>query len=75
MDQKPQIPDLSKYLINRKRRLVTYYQGYRLYSMNFRDFMKLVKEADAGLPVRKQVIVDLDILDTYLETLREDNNA
>jgi len=75
MNGETHIPDLSKYLVNRRRRFVTYYQGYRLYSMNLRDFVELVKEADAGLLIRKHVIVDLDVLDMYMEELREDNYA
>ena len=60
-------PDLDKYLVGRKKRFTTYGAGAGMYSMNYYSFVKLVKEAGANIRIRKNVIVDLDILDAYLE--------
>ena len=61
-------PDLEKYLEGRKRRRYTTYSlGARMYSMNYYSFMKLVKKAGANIQIKKNAIIDLDILDAYLE--------
>ena len=61
-------PDLEKYLDGRKRRRYTTYDlGARMYSMNYYSFMKLVKKAGANIQIKKNVIIDLDILEAYLE--------
>lgn len=72
---KPTVPDLSKYIEGREKRYVTYHEGARLYSMPYYPFVHLVKEAKANQRIRKSVIVDLDILDAYIEKLQlEENN-
>ncbi|MDO4464581.1 MAG: DUF6462 family protein [Bacillota bacterium] len=62
-------PDLDKYIkSSKKHRYVSYYQGAQLYNMGYSLFVRTAKLAGANLPIRKTTIVDLNILDTYLET-------
>lgn len=60
-------PDLDRYIVGKKRRFTTYTRGAAMYSLNYYTFVKLVKEACANLQIKKKVIIDLDILDAYLE--------
>lgn len=65
------LPDLSKYIIRPQgrpeRKYVTYEEGARIYRMPYWSFVRLAKRGDANYPMRKSAIVDLDILDAYLE--------
>ena len=60
-------PDLDQFLGGRRKRYTTYGRGAIQYSLNYYTFVKLAKEAGANIRIRKKVIVDLDILDAYLE--------
>ena len=46
-------PDLDQYLVGRKRHLVSYAQGARMYSLNYYSFVKLAKESGANIRIRK----------------------
>ncbi len=59
-------PNLDLYAEDVKKRYTTYGLGAREYSMNYYTFVKLVKQAGANLQVKKNVVVDLDILDAYI---------
>lgn len=60
-------PDLDKYLEGRRRKYTTYAQGAKLYSMHYYGFVKLAKEAGANIRIKKNVVVDLEIIERYLE--------
>ena len=60
-------PDLEKYLEGKKRRFVNYTQGAKIYKMSYWPFVRLAKKAEANYPIRKTAIVDLNILDDFLE--------
>ena len=60
-------PDLDKYLEGRRRKYTTYAQGAKLYSMHYYAFVKLAKEAGANIKIKKKVLIDLDILERYVE--------
>ena len=62
-----EVPELEKILAKKKKRYVGYEEGMALYSMGKISFRKLAQEAHAILYVKKKAIVDLDILDDYLE--------
>ena len=59
-------PDLSEF-VDHKRRYTDYLTGAHLYSMRYSNFVKLVKEAHANIRIKKNVIVDLEVLEAYLE--------
>ena len=65
--KKKRVPDLEKYLEGKGRRFVNYAQGAKLYQLSYWSFVRVAKEAESNYPIRKTCIVDLDILDKYLE--------
>ena len=60
-------PDLEQYLEGRKHRYITYKDGARMYSMPYWTFVNFAKEAGATWALRKTAMVDLDILDKYMD--------
>lgn len=56
--------------IIRKKRLVRYKEGAEMYSVGMNKFQTLAKDAGAILKIDRIVLVDLDILDQYLESFR-----
>ena len=61
-----ELPDLDKYLGDRRRQLVSYSEGARLYRIPYYSFVRLAKEAKANYIVRKTVIVDIGLVEKYL---------
>lgn len=60
-------PDLDKYLEGRKRKLVNYKEGAKLYEIPYYSFVRLAKEAGANFTLRKTAVVDIDIIEKYLD--------
>lgn len=60
-------PDLEKYLDGKGRRFVNYAQGAKIYRLPYWSFVRVAKEANSNYPIRKTCIVDLNILDQFLE--------
>ena len=60
-------PDLERFLEGRKRKFVTYAQGARIYSLNYYSFVKLAKAAKANIQIKKNVVIDLEMVEEYLE--------
>lgn len=52
------------------KRFVRYSEGAEMYSMGKTKFQELAKDAKACYKVNQLVLVNLDILDDYLETFR-----
>lgn len=52
------------------KRFVRYNEGAEMYSMSLSKFQQLAKDAKACYKVNQLVLVNLDILDEYLETFR-----
>lgn len=66
-------PDLEQFLEGRKRKFTSYAHGASMYSMNYYSFITLVKKAGANIQIKKKVVVDLDVLEKYIEEqCRED---
>lgn len=53
-----------------KKRLVRYKDGAEMYSMGMNKFQTVAKDAGAVLKIDRLVLVDLDVLDQYLESFR-----
>lgn len=53
-----------------KKRLVRYKGGAEMYSVGMNKFQTLAKDAGAILKIDRIVLVDLDVLDQYLESFR-----
>ena len=74
MDKKPyksaktRAPDLDKYITQKNQHnFVNYGTGARMYSLNYWTFVRLCKEAGASFPLRKTALVDLTVLDAYMD--------
>ncbi len=52
------------------KRFVRYSEGAEMYSMSLSKFQELAKEAKACYKIKQLVLVNLDVLDEYLETFR-----
>ena len=55
----------------KRKKFVRCEEGAKLYSMGLHTFQQLAKEAGAVYRVKRIVLVNLDILDEYLEAFRE----
>lgn len=60
----------SRYKKTSQKRFVRYKEGAEMYSMGMTKFQELAKEARACYKVNQLVLVNLDILDEYLESFR-----
>ena len=54
----------------KRKRLVRYKEGAEMYSVGMNKFQTLAKDAGAILKIDRIVLVDLDVLDQYLESFR-----
>ena len=52
-----------------KKRLARYNEGAEMYSVGMNKFQTLAKDAGAILKIDRIVLVDLDVLDQYLESI------
>ncbi|MDD3140243.1 MAG: DUF6462 family protein [Lachnospiraceae bacterium] len=52
----------------KEKRFVRYADGAEMYSMSLSKFQQLAKDAKACYKVNQLVLVNLDIIDEYLET-------
>jgi len=59
-------PNLDKYLDGRKRHLVNYSEGARLYRIPYYSFVRLAIEAKANYTLRRTTIVDVGLVEEYL---------
>ena len=53
-----------------KKRLVRYKEGAEMYSMGLNKFQAVSKDAGALIKLDRLVLVDLDVLDEYLDSFR-----
>ena len=60
----------SKTKKTNNKRFVRYPEGAEMYSMSLSKFQQIAKDAKACYKVNQLVLVNLDILDAYLETFR-----
>ena len=61
-------PELDEYIeTGKKKRYATYSSGAKQYGVGPWTFAEWTKKAGATITQRKWIIVDLDILDEYLE--------
>ncbi len=60
-------PDLDRFLEGRKDRYTTFLEGSHIYGMNHFTFTRLAKKAKAIIRGSKNSVVDMEIMDKYLE--------
>ena len=54
----------------KRKKFVRYAEGAELYSMGLTKFQELAKDAKACYKINQLVLVNLDVLDEYLENFR-----
>ena len=54
--------------MQKNKKYVRYAEGAELYSMSVSKFMQMAKDAKACYKVNQLVLVNLEIIDQYLET-------
>ena len=59
-------PNLDRYIVGREKRYARYEDAARLYSLPYYTFVKLAKEANANLRIRRTALVDLDAVENYI---------
>ena len=64
-------PDLDRFIDDKKRNFISYAQGARMFSMNYYSFVKLAKEAGANIRIKKKVVINLELIEKYLENNNE----
>ena len=64
-------PDLDHLIEDKKRSFISYAQGAKMFSMNYYSFVKLAKEAGANIRIKKKVVIDLELVEKYLENNNE----
>ena len=65
-----EIPELEKLVQVGRKKFVRYEEGAMLYSMGVHTFQQLAKDARAVYHVKRIVLVNLDLIDEYLEAFR-----
>lgn len=60
--------NLDKYLEGKKHHYISYEAGARKYGMAYWSFVRLCQEIGANIPLRKTSIVDMDIVEKYIES-------
>ena len=69
--KRKQVPELERMVREKRKKYVRYEEGAQLYSMGLNTFQQLAKEAGAIYRIKRIVLVNLDILDEYMEAFRE----
>lgn len=67
-----EIPELEKMVRDKRKKFVRYEEGAQLYSMGFHTFQQLAKDAKAVYHVKGVVLVNVEIIDEYLEAFRDE---
>lgn len=65
-----EIQNLEAQVQNGNKRFVRYAEGAALYSLGLHTFQKIEKEANAVYKVKRCVLVNLDLVNAYLEKCR-----
>lgn len=59
--------DLEQYLIGREHKYVSYEEGARMCGLPYWGFVKMAKEAEATWALRKTSMVDMNVVEKYIE--------
>lgn len=71
-NKRKEIPELERLVQTGRKKFVRYDEGAMLYSMGVHTFQKLAKDAGAVYHVKRIVLVNLDIIDEYMEAFRDE---
>ena len=65
-----EVQHLEAQVQNGNKRFVRYAEGVALYSLGLHTFQEIAKEANAVYKVKRCVLVNLDMVNEYLEKYR-----
>lgn len=65
------VPELEKILAGKKKKYVRYEEGAVLYSMGKNSFRQVAQDAHAVVRLKRIALVNVEVLDEYLESFRE----
>ena len=71
-NNRSKVPDLEKLVKGGGKKFVHYEEGAMLYSMGIHIFQQLAKDARAVYHVKRIELVNLDLIDEYLEAFRDE---
>ena len=66
-----EVPELEKLLAGKKKKYVRYEEGAVLYSMDKNTFRQIAQDAHAIVRLKRIALVNVEVLDEYLESFRE----
>lgn len=67
--QRKPVKELERLVLTGQKRYVRYQEGAELYSMGLHGFQDLAKEADAVRKVKGVALVNVSILNDYIESM------
>lgn len=70
--KRSEVPEMEKMLQYGRKKFVRYDEGAKIYSMGLHTFQDLAKEAGAISRIKREVLVNTDIIDEYLENFKEE---
>lgn len=70
--KRKQVENLEQKVMEHKKKYVRIAEGAQLYSMGTHSFRDLAGEAKAIIRVKGIILVNIEILDEYLELFREE---
>lgn len=65
------VPELEKILARKKKKYIRYEEGAVLYSMGKNSFRQIAQDAHAIVRLKRTALVNVEVLDEYLESFRE----
>jgi hypothetical protein len=69
--RKQELEELKDQVRKRGKKFVSYREGADLYSLGLHTFEKLAKDANAIYRVKGRVLINIEIIDEYMETFHE----
>lgn len=65
------VQELEKILARKKKKYIRYEEGAVLYSMGKNSFRQIAQDAHAIVRLKRIALVNVEVLDEYLESFRE----
>lgn len=63
--------EFNELIANKRKKFVRYKEGAELYSLGIHSFEQLARDAGAIYRFKSMVLVNIEIVDEYLENFRE----
>lgn len=73
--RKQELEELKDQVRKRGKKFVSYKEGADLYSLGLHTFEKLAKDANAIYRVKGRMLINIEIIEEYMETFHEFNEG